>query len=471
MANTDDLSNSMNRTPPEQQPLKRTMLLAIAAGTLLNPLNSSMIAVALVTIGRSFSVSIQTVTWLVSGFYLAAAVGQPLMGRLADRFGPRKVFLLGLSLVLVAGVVAPFAPGLGVLIAVRVLQALGTSAAYPSGLAMIRRAAGNPDRPPAAALGVLSIAANVSAALGPTLGGAIILFADWQGIFLVNILFASVGIVLALRFLPSDPPRSVIEDTGTVRKRGTLPIDIGGILLFGGTLTSLLVFLLSLSDRVQWLYLPIAVTLCLLFVVRERRARDPFIDLSMFTAGSLRRVYASFASVNTVFYSLFFGLPLWLEQARGLAPDAAGLLMLPFAGLGVIATPVAARLIRTRSVKLVILVGMATMVAATLLLLLLDGNTTIAAIVAITVVLGIPNAFNNMGLQAALFQAAPAQKIGAASGLFQTSRYVGTFMSSALLGIAFGSRATSRELHLLALILAAISIILLAASARNNSRQ
>ncbi|HUX50647.1 MAG TPA: MFS transporter, partial [Spirochaetia bacterium] len=310
-----------------------------------------------------------------------------------------------------------------------------------------------------------------SAALGPTLGGAIILFADWQGIFLVNILFASVGIVLALRFLPSDPPRSVIEDTGTVRKRGTLPIDIGGILLFGGTLTSLLVFLLSLSDRVQWLYLPIAVTLCLLFVVRERRARDPFIDLSMFTAGSLRRVYASFASVNTVFYSLFFGLPLWLEQARGLAPDAAGLLMLPFAGLGVIATPVAARLIRTRSVKLVILVGMATMVAATLLLLLLDGNTTIAAIVAITVVLGIPNAFNNMGLQAALFQAAPAQKIGAASGLFQTSRYVGTFMSSALLGIAFGSRATSRELHLLALILAAISIILLAASARNNSRQ
>ena len=471
MANTEDLPGAMNGTSLEQPPLKRTMLIAIAAGTLLNPLNSSMIAVALVTIGKNYSVSIQTVTWLVSGFYLTAAVGQPLMGRLADRFGPRKVFLFGLSLVLIAGVVAPFAPSLGVLIAVRVLQAFGTSAAYPSGLAMIRRAAGNSDRPPAAALGLLSIAANVSAALGPTLGGAIILFADWQGIFLVNIVFASVGIVLALRFLPADPPRTEREDRTGARRRAAIRIDIGGILLFGGTLTSLLVFLLSLSGNVQWIYLPIAITLCALFVVRERRARDPFIDLAMFTAGALRRTYSSFASVNTVFYSLFFGLPLWLEQARGLPPDAVGLLMLPFAGLGVLATPIAARLIRTRSIKLVIVVGMSTMVAATLLLLLLDGNTTIAAIVAITIVLGIPNAFNNMGLQAALFQAAPSEKIGSASGLFQTSRYVGTFMSSALLGIVFGSKATSHELHLLALILAAISVILLAVSARNNSRQ
>ena len=471
MANTEELPSAMNGASPEQQPLKRTMLIAIAAGTLLNPLNSSMIAVALVTIGKNYSVSIQTVTWLVSGFYLTAAVGQPLMGRLADRFGPRKVFLFGLSLVLIAGVVAPFAPSLGVLIAVRVLQALGTSAAYPSGLAMIRRAAGNSDRPPAAALGLLSIAANVSAALGPTLGGAIILFADWQGIFLVNILFASVGIVLALRFLPADPPRTEREGRPGVRRRAAIRIDIGGILLFGGTLTSLLVFLLSLSGRIQWIYLPIAIALCALFVVRERRARDPFIDLAMFTTGALRRTYSSFASVNTVFYSLFFGLPLWLEQARGLAPDAVGLLMLPFAGLGVLATPIAARLIRTRSIKLVIVVGMSTMVAATLLLLLLDGNTTIAAIVAITIVLGIPNAFNNMGLQAALFQAAPSEKTGSASGLFQTSRYVGTFMSSALLGILFGGKATSPELHLLALILAAISVILLAVSARNNSRQ
>ena len=72
---------------------------AVALGTLLNPLNSSMIAVALVDLQREFRVSLATSSWLISGFYLTAAVGQPLMGRLADRYGPRRVFLAGLAVV------------------------------------------------------------------------------------------------------------------------------------------------------------------------------------------------------------------------------------------------------------------------------------------------------------------------------------------------------------------------------------
>lgn len=449
--------------------LSKTMLVAIASGTLLNPLNSSMIAVALVTIAKAYSVGIPSVTWLVSGFYLAAAVGQPLMGRLADIFGPRRLFLFGLLIVLCAGILGPFAPSLGALVAIRVLQAFGTSTAYPSGLTMIRRAAGNPEKPPAGALGLLSVAANVSAALGPTLGGAIIAFADWQGIFAVNIVLVVIAFPLALRFLPPDPPRGE-RRRETAGRRG-LPVDIPGILLFGGALTSLLVFLLSLSRHIHWLFLPLAALLGVTFVIWENRSSDPFIDISIFrSGGGLRRVYGTFASMNTVFYSLFFGLPLWLEEAHGFHADVAGLLMLPFAGLGVIATPIAARLIRVRSVRLVIVTGMITMALGSLLLLFLRTGSPIAVILAITIVLGIPNAFNNLGLQAALFQAAPADKIGSASGLFQTSRYVGTFLSSALLGIIFGGQADTRELHILAAVLTAVSITLLLVSLLGRNR-
>src|SRR5215472_6477620 len=133
----------------------RRVVFAIVLGTLLNPLNSSMIAVALVAMHLDFHVDLGTSTWLVSSFYIAGAVGQPLMGRLADLLGPRRVFLTGVSVAGVIALLAPLSPTFGVLIAARVVQALATSTAYPSGLGMIRAAAGV-ERMPAQALAAMS---------------------------------------------------------------------------------------------------------------------------------------------------------------------------------------------------------------------------------------------------------------------------------------------------------------------------
>src|SRR5690348_12261757 len=123
---------------PASSLVPRRMVAAVALATLLNPLNSSMIAVALVPIQAEFHASVGDAAWLIAGFYIAAAVGQPLMGRLADQLGPRRVFLTGLVLAGVAGPLAPFAPSIGWLAWLRVLQSIGTSAAYPSGMAMLR---------------------------------------------------------------------------------------------------------------------------------------------------------------------------------------------------------------------------------------------------------------------------------------------------------------------------------------------
>src|SRR3989454_4725097 len=153
---------------PARRPGRR-LVSAVLAGTLLNPLNSSMIAVVLVLIQSDFRVSMATASWLLSGFAMAAAVAQPLMGRLADLFGPRRIFCIGLLLVGVASVLAPRAPAFGWLIACRMLQACGTSAAYPAGLAIIR--AGDPQgQAPAGTLGAINITSSVSVALGPVLG-------------------------------------------------------------------------------------------------------------------------------------------------------------------------------------------------------------------------------------------------------------------------------------------------------------
>jgi MFS family permease len=192
---------------------------------------------------------------------------------------------------------------------------------------------------------------------------------------------------------------------------------------------------------------------------------SPFLDVRLLAANRpLVGVYAQFAAVNLVFYAVFFGLPLWLEEARRFAPDRAGLLLLPVAGVGVLATPFAARLIDRSGPRLALIVGAVLLLAGSLLLLLVDAATPVPTLLAVGAVLGIPNGFNTLGLQAALYETAPATQMGAAGGLFQTFRYTGAILSTALIGLVLGPRATSGHLHTLALVSAVVSALLVATS-------
>lgn len=448
--------------PKPQVP--RRLVGAVVLGTLLNPLNSSMIVVALTRIQGDFHVTIGEVTWLISGFFLAAAMGQPLMGRLADLFGPRRVFLAGLTLVFVTGLLAPFVPGFAWLVGVRAVQALGTSAAYPAGLAMIRAAADDHiGRPPAAALAALTVAGNITAALGPVIGGLLVAVAGWQAIFLVNVPVTAAGMLAVATWVRADVPRHGLGDLGIA---GLLRvIDLGGILIFGATIGSLLGFLFSLVARPAWALLAALPAAAGLLVWYERRRVKPFLDVRMLAASPrLVGVFAQFAGVSTVFYAVYFSLPIWFEQARGFSADQAGLLLLPVAGLGVAVTPVAATLISRAGPRPALVTGAMALTVGTLLMALFDQRTPLVTLIAVGAVLGVPNAFNNLGLQAALYEAARPEQTGAAGGLFQTFRYVGAILSTSLIGLVFGSHVTSPGLHQIALGIAALSAILVVAS-------
>lgn len=437
-------------------------------GTLLNPLNSSMIAVALVLIQTHFKIGVADASWLLSGFYLAAAVAQPLMGRFADLFGPRRIFCVGLVLVAVTSLLAPLSPAFGWLIVFRVLQALGTSAAYPSGLAIIRGS--DPGgKAPAGALGVLAIAASVSAALGPVLGGFLAALAGWPAIFLVNVPVTVVGLLLALRWLPADArhmsDESAAPSQGSALRAALQIVDLPGIALFIVMLASLLAFLLSMPAGPLWPLLPVAPIAAVLLALRELRVAEPFLNVRMLAANRpLVGVYAQFAAVNVVFYSIFFSVPLWLERVRDFDPGSSGLLLLPVSGIGVLSTPIAARLINRSGPRIPLVVGAAMLTVGSLLLLVFNGATPVIAILVVCAILGIPTGFNNLGLQAALYESAPAAQMGAAGGQFQTFRYVGAILSTSLLGLVFSTAVSSAGLHGLAYILAAISAGVVAAT-------
>jgi MFS family permease len=436
-------------------------------GTLLNPLNSSMISVALIGAASDLRVDIPAATWLVSSFYLVGATGMPLAGRLADLYGPRRVFRGGLLVVLVASVLAAMAPTFTWLLVWRVVQAFGSAAGSPAGQAMFRTQSGT-SRPPAQALGALSIANSTSAALGPVVGGLVVSLAGWPGIFWVNVPITLCGLLMAWRWMPPDAPAGWRDGSMERLTPGVVlrELDVWGVGLFALTVVGLLAFLLSVASAPNWMLLLVACIAGVLLVWRELGQSRPFLDVR-FLANNPRlvRVYFAFAMVSLIFYGAFFGLPLWLLQARHLEPGLVGLMVLPISGMAVLMTPVAARMITRRSIRLALRIGAGSLLVGVLLQLTLDTATPIVWLLGVTAIIGVASAFNNLGLQAALYRYAPAEWMGTATGQFQTFRYVGATLCTALLGLVFAGTATTAGLHVLALALAPIAVLLIVVSA------
>lgn len=432
------------------------MMLAIALGVILNPLNSSMVAVALVAIHSDFHVDIGTTTWIVSAFYLTGAVGQPLMGRLADLWGARRVFLTGVGAAAVVCALAPLSPTFGWLVAARAVQALATSTAFPAGLGLMRAAGGQ--RVPASSLAVLAVAASVSAALGPTNGGLLLATWGWQGIFLVNIPITVTSVVLGRLWLPAPPP----ADTGSA---GLAALDLPGVALFAATLIPILGVLLYFGSATDWILIGIVPVAATALAVRELRHPAPFFDIRLLGRNpAMIGVFVQFASVTFVYYSFFFGLPLWLEQVANFDARAAGLLILPLTGMAVIVAPIASRVISRSGPRLPLTVGSLFMLAGTLLLVTLTRGVPIPLFLVVMFVLGVPNGINNLGLQAALYGVTPRERISWAAGQFQTFRYIGATLAAAMLGSVFKTGATTSGLHRIAAVLVIVAAVLTVAN-------
>ncbi|TCP31245.1 EmrB/QacA subfamily drug resistance transporter [Scopulibacillus darangshiensis] len=433
------------------QTLKKPWLLivTVALGTLLNPLNSSMIAVALTRMQEDFNLDFTDLSWLISTFYLASAVAQPVMGKLGDMFGYKRLFLMGLILVAAASVFAPMSPSYGLLLVFRMLQAVGSSALFPSGMAMIRASI---TKHQAKALSVLAVFSSTSAAFGPSIGGFLIHSWDWQAIFFINFPFIIASFLLSIFVLPGGR-RVHIE-----LKR----IDFGGIALFIVSIVMILLFLLSFSGHIRWWTLLVAIVAVICFYFYEKRRKEPFIDLSSLKANvNVSFIYLQFILVNLIFYTIFFGIPTFLQQAQHYNERDTGLIMLAVAGFGVVISPAAGQWIDRSGSKPPLLVGAVTILAGTAMLLTVHDDTSIWWMIVVLSVFGISNGFNNISMQTALYSFVKAEETGSASGLFMTSRYMGTILSSSLIGIFFSEKINSSHLHIIAYICLAASLLIL----------
>lgn len=441
----------------KKKAISRPILLSMAIGTILNPLNSSMISVALVVLAFDFDVSTTHITLVISAFYLTAAVGQPLMGGLADRFGPRRVFLAGMVLVVISGVLGPFARNFGVLLAARVVQALGTSTAFPSAVALIRSLSATRGGDVQSGLSTIAVANSLGAAFGPIVGGLAVAFGGWQALFWLNIPFALLAMVAVWFAVPPDP-----KTVGISARKALVDSDPVGIILFAVTVLALLLFVLSLPTSPYWWLIPILAVAAAGFLWREITATSPFLNVRMLGRNRpLLAVYGQFLLFNVVYYGAFYGIPQWLEVVRGYSAAQVGLIMLPLAALGAASTPVASALIRRSSTRFVLIAGSALLCLGSAAILSFDADLSVWLVVAILAIMGIPYGLSNLGLQTRMYSAADGSQVSIAAGLFQTSRYLGAILSTSILGVAFASRIGSSELHIMALIMAVLAAVLI----------
>lgn len=421
----------------------------------LNPINSSLIATALVPIAHALGVPVGRTAILVSALYLASSIAQPAAGKLAEEFGPRRVLLAGIVLVLLGGTIGGVGQAIPVMTAARALIGIGTSAGYPAAMVIIRRRAisAGLSEPPGGVLGGLSIAASVTVAIGPPIGGVLVDAFGWRSTFLFNIPMTVIALLLTIAWIPKDEPlqrRPLLE----IARR----IDVTGIALFGGMMSALLVFLMSLPSP-RWIALGISIALSGALLLWELRASAPFIDMRLLTSNpALTRTYIRGALFLLSFYALFYGLTQWLEAAHGLSPRQAGLLLLP---MGLVAAAVSQPISTRNLVRGPLVVGAASMVAASVAVALFTSHTPVAAIIGVTLLFAITLGTAYVGNQTALYIQAPAEHVGAAAGLFRTFGYVGSIASSTVTGIVFSHNVTDSGMQLVARILVAVSIVML----------
>ncbi|MGR3869186.1 MFS transporter [Streptomyces graminifolii] len=442
-----------------RKPFAWTFTTPLYVGAGLNPVNSSIIATALVPIATELHVAVGSTAVLVSSLYLASAVAQPTAGKLAEVLGARRVLLSGIALVLLGGVVGGLGQNLAMLTVARVLVGIGTSAAFPCAMVLIRRRAEDAglDAPPGGVLGGIAIAGMATAAVGPPIGGLLVGAAGWRWAFLINIPVTLAALVMTVRWLPADPP---LDRADHGFRRVADRIDLAGIVGFAVSMTALVVFLTALP-RIEWVTLAVLAAAALPTVRWELRKPAPFFDFRGLAAnGALTRTYLRQALTLLGTYTVMYGVTQWMQAAHGLSSVAAGLLLLP---MGAVSALLSRPLARRNLIRGPLVVAAVTMLIGSAGIMLLNSHSPAIAIVLVSLIFGVASATTTVGNQTALYLEAPPDHIGTASGLFRTFGYLGTITSAVIGGIVFRAGVTDHGLHVLGLVLvgAGLAVLLL----------
>jgi EmrB/QacA subfamily drug resistance transporter len=384
-------------------------------GMFMDILDTTIVNVALPTLGREFHAGTASVEWVVLGYVLSLAVWIPASGWIGDRVGTKKTFLFALAMFTVASALCGQATSLHQLIAFRLLQGVGGGLLVPVGTAMLFRAFPPEERARASA--VLIIPTLLAPATGPVLGGLLVDKASWRWIFYVNLPIGIAALVFGALLLREHRE----PDSGR--------FDLWGFVLSGGGLASIL-YGLSQGPSRGWASTAVVVALVgglgafALLVVVELRARAPMLKLRLYGDRMFRNSnIASFFAYGS-FLGVLFLLPLFLQNLRGLSAIESGLTTFPQAIGVLVFSQVAGRIYRRVGPRRMMVWGLFGAALVPLALTQVDLATSLWWIRILMFIRGGFMAFAFIPLQAATYATITPADTGRATALFSTNRQV-----------------------------------------------
>jgi len=412
----------MESSSPKRAGLVLSALILVAA---VANLNLAVANVALPDIGKDFNAGQTTLNLVAVGYSLGLATSVLYLGALGDRYGRKRMLLLGMGLTIPASLLAGFAPSIGVLFAARVIGGVAAGMAFPTTLALITALWSGNDRTRSIAL--WSAIGGAIASLGPLLSGALLEHFDWGSVFLVTLPLATLALYLAWRYVPAH-----VNET-------TEPVDnLGGVLSI--LLVAALVLGINLAPVPGKGALAIGLGIVALaatgaFVLRQRRARSPLYDLEV----AKRRVFWVAACAGIIVFGSLMGAMFigqqFLQNVLDYSTLDSGLAILPAAILMVIVAPRSAKLVEVRGARFTLLVGYVFCVLGFLTMLLLwKDNIEYWKVGLGYAFIGIGVGFAGTPASHSLTGSVPVKRAGMASGTADLQRDLGGAIMQSIFG-------------------------------------
>ncbi len=408
-------------------------LAALSFSLFMIMLDNTIVNVALPSIQRDLEIGVSELEWVVTGYALSFAVLMLTGGKLADMYGRRRVFLLGLAVFALSSLACGLAGSAGLLIGARVVQGVGAAFMMPATLSII--SATFPPRERGAALGTWAGVSAVALAIGPLVGGLITEHISWHWIFYVNVPVGALAIVATLVIVPES------RDTSHEQR-----LDVPGLLVSGAGLLALAYALIE-GNHAGWsspailALFAIAAVALVSFVLLELHQRLPMMDLSLFRQGTFAGANIVALLVSLAMFGVFFFVSLYMQNILGYSAVEAGATFLPMTVLIILVAPVAGKASDRFGSRWLMATGMTLTGVSLLLYAQLDAGSSFWNVLPGLLTGGIGMAMSMSPMTAAALSAVPVDKAGVGSGILNTFRQVGGALGIAIMGAILAERS------------------------------
>ncbi len=395
-----------------------------AVGLFMAVLDNTIVSVALPQMQAAFNTNLDTITWVISGYFLAQAAVIPITGYLSDRLGTKLVFLTALAIFTVGSGLCAIAPTEIWLIAFRVLQGIGGGALFPLAFAIIFRVFPPTERGPASA--IISVPVLLAPAFGPTIGGYLTTTFDWRAIFTINLPVGVVAFILGAIVLRGRAAERAIGDVPPPEKKG---FDVAGLFL-AVVGFSALVYGITEAGVKGWTdptvlgFMIGGGVVLVVFVVIELMVSDPVLDLRLFTNYTFTIANVLMWVVGAFLFGSLFLLPYFFENLQGQTPLSAGEILIAQGLSAAVATAIGGALYNRVGPRILATVGFVLITIGTFGFTQLDVNTTGASLQPWLIVRGFGLGLTNLPLQTLAVSVVSNRAMARASSLVNVTRQV-----------------------------------------------